>query len=438
VALSIVLLSAAAIFVRHLTNLRTVDVGFSGDSVLLVKLDRSQSGLTRQQLGPLHQELRERLASIPGVRSVSSASMTPISGTGGSLFVNVDGFVERPEDRRRVRINSVTPKYFETLSTPFIAGRDFEAADTGRAPVAIINETMARYYFGMGNPLGKQFLFEGQDRPLEIVGVVGDAKYNDLHETALRTAYTNALQGSEGGSPTFLLRTSVPPTSIAGDVRRAVAQIMPTVAVATVLTLAEQMDASILPERLVALLSTLFSVLAALLVAIGLYGVLAYTVARRTTEIGLRIALGAARRDVTRIVLARAGGLVCAGLAIGVPVAYGTRKYAAHALSIMAGTQADAPVALSVDGALPLLLAAATMLAVEHRGGVRAGASSRASRSDHGPSIRVRRTLGERSVLGPRRIHRKGGRLRGPKASGRPLRQVCWWAPWGSNPGHRD
>jgi hypothetical protein len=130
------------------------------------------------------------------------------------------------------------------------------------------------------SPLGRHFTFEGQDRPLEIIGVVGDAKYNDLHETPLRTAYTHALQGS-GGEGTLLLRTNVPPTSIAGDVRRAVAEIMPTVAVAKVMTLAEQMDASILPERLMAMLSTLFGVLAALLVAIGLYGVLAHDDWRR-------------------------------------------------------------------------------------------------------------------------------------------------------------
>jgi predicted permease len=363
VALSLVLLSAAAVFVRHLTNLRTVGVGFSGESVLQVSLDRSQSGLTPAQLAALHQELLERLASIPGVRSASYAAMTPISGAGGSLFVDVKGFVERPEDRRRVRLNTVTPKYFETLSMLLIAGRDFEAADAGRPRVAIINEAMARYYFGTNSPLGQQFTFEGQTRPLEIVGVVGDAKYNDLHETPPRTAYTNALQGF-GGQPTLLLRTNVPPTSIAGDVRRVVAELMPSVAVAKMMTLAEQMNASILPERLMAMLSTLFGVLATLLVAIGLYGVLAYTVTRRTNEIGLRIALGATSQDVTRMVLTSAVGLVCAGLVIGAPVAYWARGYAANVLSIVTAAQADAPVTLPVDSSVPLVLAAVVMLAV--------------------------------------------------------------------------
>jgi hypothetical protein len=275
----------------------------------------------------------------------------------------VEGFVERPEDRRRVRLNTVAPKYFETLSTPFVAGRDFEAADAGRPRAAIVNQAMARYYFGTASPLGRQFTFEGQTRPLEIVGVVGDAKYNDLHETPPPTAYTNALQGS-GGQSMFLLRTNVPPTSIAGDVRRAVAELMPTAAVARVMTLAEQMDASILPERLMAMLSTLFGVLAALLVAIGLYGALAYTVTRRTNEIGLRIALGATRRDVTRMVLTSALGAVCAGLVIGAPVAYWARGYAANVLSIVTAAQADAPVTLPVDSVVPPVLAAVTMLVV--------------------------------------------------------------------------
>jgi ABC-type antimicrobial peptide transport system permease subunit len=289
--------------------------------------------------------------------------MTPISGAGGSLFVDVKGFVERREDRRRVRLNIVAPKYFETLSTPLIAGRDFESADADRPRVAIINEAMARYYFGTSSPLGRQFTVEGQSRPLEIVGVVGDAKYNDLHETPPRTFYMNALQGY-GGDPTFLLRTNVPPTSVVDDVRRAVAALMPTISVTKVGTLGAQMDASILPERLMAMLSTLFGVLAALLVAIGLYGVLAHTVTRRTNELGLRIALGASSGDVTRIVLTSAVRLVCAGLVIGAPVAYWAGHYAANVLAIVTAAQADAPVTLRIDHTGPLVLAAVAMLVV--------------------------------------------------------------------------
>jgi predicted permease len=363
VALSIVLLSAAALFVRHLTNVRTAGVGFSGESVLQFSLDRSPAGLTAAQLAALRQQFLARVRLIPGVQSASYAAMTPISGAGGSLFVDVKGFVERPEDRRRVQLNIVAPRYFETLSTPLVAGRDFEPADADRPRVAIINEAMAQYYFGTSSPLGRQFTVEGQSRPLEIVGVVGDAKYNDLHETPPRTFYMNALQGY-GGDPTFLLRTNVPPTSIVGDVRRVIAALMPSVAVARVGTLGAQMDASILPERLMAMLSTLFGVLAALLVAIGLYGVLAHTVTRRTNELGLRIALGASSRDVTRIVLTSAVRFVCAGLVIGAPIAYWAGDYAANVLAIVTAAQADAPVTLPIDRTGPLVLAAVAMLVV--------------------------------------------------------------------------
>jgi predicted permease len=363
VALAVVMLGAATLFVRHLSDLRTVGVGFDAVPVLQVRLDRSRSGRTPEQFALLYRQLPERMASIAGVHSASFAAMTPASGIGGSLFVDVDGFAEHPDDRRRVRINDVAPGYFETLSTPLIAGRDFEPADAGRPPVAIINETMARYYFGAGNPIGRRFTFEGQSRPVEIVGVVGDAKYNDMHETPLRTAYRNAMQ-VQVGNPIFLLRTNVPPMTIVTDVRRVVNDLLPDVAIAKVDTLADQVDASILPERMIAMLSTVFGVLAALLVAIGLYGLLAFNVTRRTNEIGVRIALGATAWDVRRMVLADGVRLAAAGLLAGIPVAWFAKGYAASALAAMAASQAVAPVTLPAGGATPLIVASIGMLAV--------------------------------------------------------------------------
>jgi predicted permease len=363
VALAVVMLAAATRFVRHLSDLRTVGVGFDAEPVLQVRLDRSHSRRTPEQLAPLYRQLWERMTSIPGVHSASAARMTPMSGTAGRLFVDVEGFVEHSDDRRRVAINGVTPGYFETLSTPLIAGRDFEPADAGGPLVAIINQAMARHYFGTGNPLGRQFTFEGQSRPLQIVGVVGDAKYNDLHETPPRTAYTNVLQGGNW-PPTFLLRTDVAPTSIVADVRRVVSDVLPDVPIARVGTLADQLDASILPERMIAMLSTVFAVLAALLVAIGLYGLLAFTVTRRINEIGIRMALGATSRDVSGMVLAGALGLVGTGLLIGVPIALFAKGYASRILAVLAATQAMGPVTLPVDITLPILVAAVAMVAV--------------------------------------------------------------------------
>jgi ABC-type antimicrobial peptide transport system permease subunit len=221
---------------------------------------------------------------------------------------------------------------------------------------------MARYYFGTQSPLGRQFTIEGQARPLAIVGVVGDAKYWDLHEAPPRTIYMNAFQGS--GSGVFVLRTDVPPLSVVPRVRNIVHDTVPNVPIARITTLAEQVDASILPERLIAMLSALFGALAAMLVAIGLYGLLAYTVTRRVKEIGLRIAIGATARDVIAMVLTSALGLVSAGLIAGVPAAVWMKGYAVNVLARMAATQVDAPIVLPVNLGVPVVVAAIAMVCV--------------------------------------------------------------------------
>jgi ABC-type antimicrobial peptide transport system permease subunit len=257
-------------------------------------------------------------------------------------------------------LDNVGPGYFATLRTPFVAGRDFAPADEQGARVAIVNETMARYYFGTNSALGHQFTFEGQSTPFEIIGVVGDAKYWDLHETPPRTIYMDAFQGN--GRGTFVLRTGVPPLSVVPQVRRIVHDTLPHAPISTITTLAEQIDASILPERMIAMLSAIFGVLAALLVAIGLYGLLAYTVTRRVKEIGLRIAIGATYGDVIAMVLTSALALVSVGLLVGVPAALVMKRYATNVLTTLAATQLEAPVVLPTGPILPVLTAAATML----------------------------------------------------------------------------
>jgi len=362
VGLSVVLLSAATLFVRYLVELRTVGVGFESQSVLQVRVDVSRGGRQPEERARVFQELVQRMGAIPGVHSASFAGMTPISGAAGRQFVTVDGVVERPEDRRRVSMNTVAPRYFETLSTPFLAGRDFQAADIGGPRVAIVNQSMAAHYFGTASALGRRLTFEREPGPFEIVGVVADAKYLDLHETPPRTAYTNALQGI-GNTPTFLLRTGVPPLSIVSDVRRTVDAVLPS-APLRIQTLREQIDASILPERLIAMLSALFGALAAMLVAIGLYGLLSYMVERRTNEIGIRMALGATSRDIAVMVCAGAVPLVFAGFSIGAPIALIAKVYASKVLTLVAETEAQAPIALPTNAAWPILGAAVAMIAV--------------------------------------------------------------------------
>lgn len=327
VALSVVLLSGAWLFLRHVANLQNLSFGFRPDHVLLVSLDPSRSGYSREQLAVPYQELLHKLQAIPGVQSVSICAATPISGAGASRLATVEGRPEKPEDRRYLTLNWIAPRYFETLSTPLVAGRDFTFEDHGRSRVAIINQATARHHFPGADPIGKHITFDGDSRPYEIIGVAGDAKYYEIREAPPRTVYLNMFQEGRIASQ-FLLRTFVEPASIAPVVRRRVAGTVKSIPVARTTTLTAQIDASILPERLIATLSSLFGALGALLAGLGLYGLLAYTVTRRTNEIGVRMALGATPGDAVRLVLSGAFGMVAVGLVAGTPLALWGKRFA--------------------------------------------------------------------------------------------------------------
>jgi ABC-type antimicrobial peptide transport system permease subunit len=231
---------------------------------------------------------------------------------------------------------------------------NFTFEDEGHPPVAIINHAMARRYFGDANPVGRHFTAEGQGGPYEIVGVVAGAKYNDLHEAAPETIYLNAFRQGADRFAQFSVRTNVAPAALAGAVRSAVRDVLKTVLVARMATLTDQVDATLTPERFIATLSGLFGTLGAALAAIGLYGLLAYTVTRRITEIGIRMAIGATRGNVMRMVLTSALGLVCAGLAIGIPISAWGRHTAA---SVLHSPPAEAVV-------IPIVIGAAAMMAL--------------------------------------------------------------------------
>jgi predicted permease len=360
VALSIVLLNAAVIFVRYLSDLRTVGLGFRPDAVMQARLDWSPTHYTAAQMTAAKQQLLERILGMPTVRSATLAGMTPISGAAGSQFITVPGFEERADERRRVSLNVVAPRYFETLGTPLVAGRDFSADDAGRPGVAIVNEAVVRYYFGASNPIGRQFTVDGQRGSLEIVGVVADAKYWDLHETPPRTIYMNAFQNGLGGN-LIVVRTD--DAAAGAQIQRVVREVVPAMSAPAITTLSAQIDASILPERMITMLSAVFGIAAAVLVAIGLYGLLAYSVARRVKEIGIRIAIGATQGSVIRMVVLRAVGIVLVGLAVGAPIALTTKRYATAVLSIVAATQVD-PVTLPTRGPGSLVAAGVAMAAV--------------------------------------------------------------------------
>jgi putative ABC transport system permease protein len=360
VALSVVLLSAVGLFVGHVSSLRNRDLGFERDSVLLVTLDPARSGFPREQLIRSYQELLGRFEAIPGVRSATFSGITPIAGGAASRFVTFEGVPEKPEDRRYVSVNWVAPKYFRTFGTPLLDGREFGPED-GTAPrLAIVNKALARHYFGEKGPIGRHFRFDRGEVSYEVVGVVGDAKYADLRQPAPRTVYLSALQEACGACSHFALRIEGRAAAVINEARRAVSETLKGVPVSKVTTLTDQLDASIRPERFMAKLSGAFGMLAALLAALGLYGLLAYTVTRRTKEIGIRMALGATRRDVTRLVLANASKLVVLGVVLGIPVAVWAQRVGASLLENLRGRTA-VPIAMAVVAMMVVALFAAFM-----------------------------------------------------------------------------
>jgi predicted permease len=352
VALSVALLSAAGLFLRHLSGLKHSDLGFDRDRVLLLTLDPSRNSQTDEQIALSYRDLIARFEAIPGVHSATLSAPSPLSGAGASRYVTVEGHSERPEDRRYVSVSWVGPRYFETLATPRVAGREFRFEDAAGSRVAIINEAMARYYFGGANPIGKYVLFDRGTGPYEIVGVARNAKYSEIREADVRTIYLSAFELSRP-PPSFALRTSIDPEDVGPAARAAVLEVLKDVPVSRVRTLADQVDATIVPERLIALLSGAFGALGALLAALGMYGLLAYTVARRIHEVGVRMALGASPAAASRMVLGGALRMAGAGLSIGIPLAWGCRRLAAFLIP-------DLPV----SDLTPIAFGAAAMIAI--------------------------------------------------------------------------
>jgi len=361
VALSIFLVTGTAVFLTHLSRLRNYDLGFRSDHVLLMVLDPAHSSYKRQQLAAPYQQLLARLQTIPGVLSASITGCTPLQGCGsGSRFVNAEGHPEQPEERLRPAVYFVAPRYFETLGIPLLAGRDFSPRDIGRPRVAIVSAAVARHYFPGENPIGRNITIVhdprpfpfGDDRPYEIIGVAGDVKPFELHDAPYPTIYFDMFQVNHIFDQ-FQLRTRSDPAAMAETVRRMAREVLTDVPVKRVTTLAAQVDSNIVPERLIATLSEFFGGLGAALAGIGIYGLLAYSAARRTNEIGVRMALGATARDVSRLVLRDTLELLCAGLVAGAFLVAWGRQLAASLIQD-----------LKPESAGPLALAAGAIAAI--------------------------------------------------------------------------
>lgn len=323
VAASLLLLIGAGLFVRTLRNLRALDPGFSPESVLLVSVDAAQSGRHGAALSGLYGELIRRVEALPGVRSASLAGNDAFGG-GWSKTVWIQGRQYAPGENQNCPFNVVGPKFFATVGVPVLMGREFGLHDHLNSPkVAIVNETFARKYWPGENPLGRRFGDQGpaSGGKYEVIGVVKDTRYGSLRGQIPPMVYHALLQQDEQDWFTLHTRTAGSPARMVSRIRQEIQAIDRNLPVYDVRTLTDQVSRSLRRERMFATLSSFFGLLALVLTCVGLYGVIAYAVARRTNEIGVRMALGAERSDVLWMVLRETLLLVLSGAAIGVPAA---------------------------------------------------------------------------------------------------------------------
>jgi predicted permease len=372
VAVSLVLLVSAALFLRTLHNLHTVETGFDTTNMLLFRVKPQSNGYTDATIGPLYDRMIDRLHSIAGVTGVA-LSRHPLLGFSHrvqTLWLKPDD----PHNGDRLEVNVVSPGFFDTMGIRILTGRTLLASDTASSlRVAVVNETFARMYFPGGSPVGQQFLMgvggEGTGNPtrpenmrrpndnlLEIVGVIADAKYTDLRTRVQATVYRPYLQ-SPSLQANFEIRYAGSAAALAAAVRAAVQQVDSRLAIFDLRTQAEQRETSVGEERMFAKLSSATGGLALVLAAVGLYGVMSYSVRRRTAEIGVRMALGAQRRDVLRMVLRESLTLVSLGVAVGLPVALGGAR-------VLSAVIADLLYGIQPTDPLSFALAVGTLLSV--------------------------------------------------------------------------
>ena len=320
-ALALLLLIGATLFLRTLANLENSGPGFSTEHLMAFTIDPSLNGYVDDRAKDFFRRLADGLQTLPDVNSVGLSTMPILQGYGWSNPVIAEGYSADPGQEQPPICDMISPKLFATLGVPIVAGRDFTVLDT--RPVAIINETLARKYFAGRNPVGLHIgLLDDRtatpDTPnVEVIGVVKDLKYKNLRDPAPPQAYFPYWHDQTARFMTYYLRTRVDPQQLAEGVREQVRRLDPNVPVVDMRTVDEQIGLSLKTERLVASLSAIFGALATALAVIGLYGVMAYSVARRKREIGIRVALGALQSDVLWMVMQQVVVLSGAGLAVG-------------------------------------------------------------------------------------------------------------------------
>ena len=321
IALSAILLIGAGLFVRTLLNLGHTPLGFQPANILLFRLDPPKTRYTGEQRVTFYRQLEEKLSAIPGVRSVSLSNIAIIGDGNSGSTIHVSG-TPVVKGERRIQMNLVGTDFFPTLGIPILHGRGFDAHDTPTAPrVAIVNQTLARQYFPNQDPLGQTFESEDADGPIQIVGIVEDTRYANLRRPTPSLFYLPYQQHPDDAIGIVEIKTLSDPAGIIRQTRATAASLDPELPLTNLRTMTQQIDSSLSNERTFAQLTSGFGLLALILATIGIYGIMAYTVARRTSEIGIRMALGARSGQVLGMVLREASWMAATGIALGIGAA---------------------------------------------------------------------------------------------------------------------
>ncbi|HSA58033.1 MAG TPA: ABC transporter permease [Gemmatimonadaceae bacterium] len=355
IALSMTLLTLAGLFVKSLMNVSRVDLGMRPENVLTFGLSPLLNGYESERSRVLFGRVEEELSAIPGVSGVTAALVPLLSGSNWGTSVRVEGFAHGPDVDNNSRYNEVGAGYFRTLGVPLRAGREFTLRDDLAAPqVAVVNEAFVRK-FGLGTEaVGKRMSSGGEDLDIEIIGVVQNAKYSEVKDEIPPLFFRPWRQDSTIGFIQFYVRTTTDPATLTRTIPAVISRLDPNLPVEELKLLTTQVRENVFLDRMISILSASFAVLATLLAAVGLYGVLAFTVAQRTREIGVRMALGADARRVRRMVLRQVAIMTAVGGAIGVGAAIGLGRLAG---SLLFGLQGHDPLVLTLAAVLLALVA---------------------------------------------------------------------------------
>jgi predicted permease len=349
-------------------KLATADPGFQRDQVLLVEADIRGTETPPEQRLALHQRMLEALRVLPGVESASASQITPIGHSTWNEELKIDGYTATSQDDKVAWANAVSDKYFSTLGIRLLAGRDFDARDSKTAPpVAIVNEAMAMKFFGSPAALGRHFQKQegsGWSQPIEVVGVVATTKYQSMRDSAQPIIYFPRPQESAVAQyVAFEVRTRGQPGTLVPAITNVMTGVHPRITL-DFTTLDRQVSESLTLMRSIASLSGFFGALAIVLATIGLYGIMAYSVARRRNEIGVRIALGADQGQVVGMVLGEVGRIVIAGIALGVALSLGMTRLVT---SFLFGVTPTDPATLATAALLLVLVGVAAAVVPARR-----------------------------------------------------------------------